>query len=206
VACSSPSADWADATRINTVASYGTFLATHPHDTRAREAITRIGLLQEEADWSRAQLASTIKGYESYLKLEPNGIHVPAARQNVMARQCADAWYKLQPNPRPMILKGFLDQCPSGPEADQARDQMHRMTAYRAALATERNERAAYHTRDRLFRRFKGELPEITVLAPDSDNRDYRVTSVPMSEQDVNKLCDTVTSKKQACWIVPAAG
>jgi hypothetical protein len=44
------------------------------------------------------------------------------------------------------------------------------------------------------------------VLAPDSDNRDYRVTSVPMSQQDANKLCDRVTSKKQACWIVPAAG
>jgi hypothetical protein len=105
-----------------------------------------------------------------------------------------------------MILKGFLDLCPSGPEADQARLEIQQMTAYRAAFATERNESAAHHARDRLSRRFKDELPEITVLAPDRDNRDYRVTSVPMSQQDANKLCDGMTSKKQACWIVPAAG
>jgi hypothetical protein len=205
-ACSSPSADWSDATQTNTIASYGTFLAKHPRDTHARDAGTRIAQLQDEADWNRAQLASSIKGYESYLKLEPNGIHVRTARQNIIARQCTDAWYKLQPDPRPMTLKGFLDQCPSGPEADQARVEIQRMTGYRAAFATERNQRSAHLARDRLVRHFKDELPEIIVLAPASDNHDYRVTTVPMSEQDANKLCDSVTSKKQACWIVPAAG
>jgi len=202
-ACSSPSSDWSDALKTNTIAGYGAFLAKHPHDARAKNARQRIAQLQDEADWGKAQVDSSIKGYQTYLRAEPKGLYVQTARQDIIARECSNAWYKLQPEPRPMTLKGFLDQCPSGPEADQARLEIRRMTSFRAAFAVARNQGSARRTRDRLVRRFK-DLPEIIVQVPGQDDRDYRVTSMPMSEQQANTLCDLVTSKKQACWIVPS--
>ena len=204
-ACGSPESDWADASRQNTLGAYRDFLKHYPTDSRAQEASQAILHIQDERAWEAAQVASNIDAFSTYLQKFPNGGHAQAAQENVLKREQSYAWSLLPSDKTPASLRGFLALYPSGPEADQARSELHALTAYRAEFATARRMQVADQRRHRVARRLKSELSELIILKPDTQDDRYRLTSTPMSERQVNRLCERAAEARQACWIVKAA-
>lgn len=202
-ACSSPSADWSEATTENAPAAYGSFLARFPNDAHVGDAERKIAELKDASDWKRAQVASSIGGYQQYLRAGPGGAHVQVARENVILRERADAWAALQSNMTTSALKTFLNSFSSGPEVDEARAKLQILTGYRAVVATAVDRRVAAHKRDRLAQRFDRTLDEVVVLPPDSQNPAYRVASSPMSEQQAKTICDSLARGGRECQVVP---
>jgi hypothetical protein len=46
----------------------------------------------------------------------------------------------------------------------------------------------------------------VLVLEPDANNRDYRIASAPMSEQDANAACASVKHAGKSCKVVQITG
>jgi outer membrane protein assembly factor BamD (BamD/ComL family) len=205
-ACGSAKYGWSQATTLNTIAAYQTFLSTYPNDPHTVDALSRIAKLQDEQAWTAAQVASTVQGYQQYLTAEPNGVHAQAAREEITTRERTAAWRTAQTNETAQSLQDFLAKYPSGPEADQARDKLKVIAGYRAELGTARSEQLADRERDALQKRFGKDLSQVVVLQPDAKNRGYRIESAPMSEQDATAACATVKRGGRSCKVIQVAG
>lgn len=98
-------ADWEQAARENTVASYQAYLDKHPAGPNASEARARIGAIQasaaDNAAWQQAEALNTVAAYEQYLTSFPQG------RYTMQAQAAIEA---LRPRPG----RTFQD-CPSCP-------------------------------------------------------------------------------------------
>ncbi len=204
-ACDSAKYGWSQASTLNTIAAYQTFLSKYPTDVHAADAKSRIAALQDEQAWSTAQVASTAEGYQQYLTAEPNGVHAQAARDEMVARERAAAWRTVQTNATAQSLQDFLQKYPSGPEADQARDKLKKIAGYRAELGIAHSQGLADRERDSLAKRFGKNLQQVVVLEPDANSRNYRITSAPMSEHDANAACASVKHAGRSCKVVQAA-
>jgi outer membrane protein assembly factor BamD (BamD/ComL family) len=205
-ACGSAKYGWSQATTLNTIAAYQTFLSKYPNDPHTVDALSQIAKLQDEQAWTTAQVASTVQGYRQYLAAEPNGEHAQAARDQITTRERAAAWRTAQTNETAQSLQEFLAKYPSGPEADRARDKLKVIAGYRAELGTAQSERLADRERDALQKRFGKDLSQVVVLQPDANNRGYRIESAPMSEQDANAACATVKQAGRTCKVVQVVG
>lgn len=205
-ACGSAQYEWSQANTINTLAAYQTFLSKYPNDPHAVEAQSRMAKLEDEQAWATAQVASSVQGYQQYLTAEPNGAHAPAARDEIATLERSGAWRAAQANPTAQSLQEFLQKYPSVPESDQARDELKAIAGYRAELGMAHTERLAARERDALVKRFGKELPQVVVLEPDASNRDYRITSAPMSEQDANAACAAVKRAGRICNVIEVTG
>ncbi|MGD0492286.1 MAG: hypothetical protein ABSC32_12110 [Steroidobacteraceae bacterium] len=198
--------EWSHASALDTIAAYQKFLSDYPNDPHSVDAQSRIAALRDEQAWTTAQIASTLQGYQQYLTAEPNGAHAQAARGEIVTRGRAAAWKAAQTNETAQSLQNFLSKYLSGSEADEARDRLKAITGYRAEFGTARSQRRADHERDALTKRFGKELRQVVVLVPNANDRDYRITSAPMSEQDARAACATLKHADRPCTVVQAAG
>jgi outer membrane protein assembly factor BamD (BamD/ComL family) len=197
--------EWSHASTLNTIAVYQTFLSKYPNDSHAVDAQSRIAKLRDEQAWTTAQIASSLQGYQQYLTAEPNGAHAQGAREEIVTREQAAAWQTAQTNETAQSLQGFLIKYPSGSDADEARDRLKAIAGYRAEFGAARSQRRADHERDALTKRFGKELRQVVVVEPDAKDRDYRITSSPMSEQDASAACETLKHAGRPCTVVQVA-
>jgi hypothetical protein len=200
-----PGYDWSHASALDTIAAYRTFLSKYPNDPHAVDAQTRIAKLQDERAWTTAQITSSVQGFQQYLTAEPNGAHVQVARDNVVARERDAAWQTAQTNVTAQSLRDFINKYPASSEADEAREKLQAIAGYRAELGTARSERRAERERDALEKRFGKDLRQVVILEPDAKDRDYRITSAPMSEQAANAACQALQHSGRSCTVVQAA-
>lgn len=198
--------EWSHASTLNSIAAYRKFLSKYPNDPHAVDAQGRIAKLRDERAWTTAQIASSIEGYQQYLRAEPDGAHARVARENVVTRERDAAWQAAQRNETALSLRAFIDRYPSSSEADEARDKLEVIAGYRAEFGIARSERRADRERDALTKRFGKDLRKVIVLEPDANDRDYRVTSAPMSEQDASAVCATLQHAGRSCTVVQVAG
>jgi outer membrane protein assembly factor BamD (BamD/ComL family) len=205
-ACGSVKYEWSQASTLNTIAAYQTFLSKYPGDAHAADAKSRIAALQDEQAWSTAQVASTDQGYLKYLTAEPDGVHAQAARDEIATRERVAAWRTAQTNETAQSLQEFLQKYPTGPEADHARAKLKVLAGFRAELGIARSERVADSERDALVKRFGKSFQQVDVLEPDANSREYRITSVPMSEQDANAACASVKHAGRSCKVIQSSG
>lgn len=197
---------WSHASNLNTLAAYQQFLSRYPNDPHAVAAHRRIAEIQDQQAWTRAQIASTVQGYQRYLQAEPTGSHAQEARDEIVTRDRAAAWQTAQGNETPQSLQAFLDKYPSGPEADQARNRLTAIAGYRAEFGTARSQRLADRERELLAKRFGKELRQVVVLKPDGKDHDYRITSVPMSEEAAGEACAPLQLEGRSCTVVQVTG
>ncbi len=196
--------EWSQANSINTVAAYQTFLSKYPNDVHAADAKGRIARLQDEQAWLTAQAAPTVESYQQYLTAEPNGEHVQAARDEIASRERSSAWHTAQTNETAQSMQEFMQKYPTGPEADRAREKLKVLAGYRTELGRAHSQRDADRERDVLAKRFAGNFREVVVLQPIANNRDYRIASPPMSEQDANTACASVKRAGRSCKVIQA--
>ena len=200
-----PRYDWSHASTLDTVAAYQAFLSKYPTDPRARDARARIAALLDERAWTTAQITSSVQGFQEYLAAEPNGAHVQVARDNITSRERDAAWQATQANVTAQSLRNFIDKYPSSSEADDARARLQTIAGYRAELGSVHSERLAHRERDALEKRFGTHLRHVVVLEPDAKDRDYRITSAPMSEQEASAACEILQHSGRPCTVVRAA-
>lgn len=206
VACGSAKYEWSQANSLNTIAAYQTFLSKYPNDVHATDAMRRIAELQDAQAWSTAQTASTVQGYQQYLSAEPNGAHLQAAQDEIASRERSAAWHSVETNETAQSLQEFLQKYPTGTEADRARDKLKTLAGYRAELGVAHSQQLADRERDALAKRFGKEFQQVLVLEPDANNRDYRIASAPMSEQDATAACASVKHAGRSCKVVQITG
>ena len=170
-----------------------------------KTAQTRIAALQDDAAWKTAQDGNSSESYQAYLQVEPNGAHAPAAHEAIIGIQRATAWKTAQSDGAAATLQAFLQTFPQGPEADQARQKLAAIQSnYRAELGRYRNERAAERKCSELQSRFSKVLVEIDVVPPDSSNKEFRVMSGLLDQQDANSTCTSLKRDHQPCEVVMA--
>ena len=194
--------EWSQANSANSIAGYEKFLSAYPRDSHAIDARNRIVRLQDEQAWTVAQIATNIQGYQQYLAAEPNGAHAQAARDEIMARERDAAWRTAQASDNVQSLQDFVNKYPSSSEAVEARDRLKVIAGYRAEFGSARSERLADRQRDLLAKRFGKALSKVTVIKPDADNQNYRITSAPMTEQDAATACETLQHAGRSCRVV----
>ena len=124
VACSSPAADWNEATSQGTAAAYQTFLAKYPNDPHSAEARQRVQTIQDGEAWITAQSTNSVDGYQQDIAAEPPGALVQQAHIQLTAIQRAAAWQDAKTANTAPALQDFLQKYPEGAEADQARTQL----------------------------------------------------------------------------------
>jgi len=113
VACGSAKYEWSQASSLNTIAAYQTFLSKYPNDVHAADAMRRIAELQDAQAWSTAQVASTVQGYQQYVSAEPNGAHLQAAQDEITSRERSAAWHSVEANETAQSLQEFLQKYPA---------------------------------------------------------------------------------------------
>ncbi len=197
--------EWSHAIALNTVAAYQKFLSEYPTDPHAVDAQSRIATLQDRRAWRTAQIASSVQGYRQYLTAEPNGAHVRAARDEIGTRERDADWQTVQTHVTAQSLRDFINKYPSSSEADEARDRLKAIAGYRAELGTAHSERLADRERKALAKHFGKDLRQVVILEPDANDRNYRITSAPMSEQAAAAACETVKHSGRSCTVVQAA-
>jgi outer membrane protein assembly factor BamD (BamD/ComL family) len=202
VACSSAESDWKKAEAANTAPAYQDFLTQHPNDSHAQEARDRLNKLEDDQAWSDAQKSNTLEAYQQYLQKEPAGAHVQDAHTQVSALERAAAWKTAQAANTESALQDFLKNYSEGPEVDQARAQLKQLESYRVQLATSRDEKTAEKSRQKLQTRFNNELHAVVVVPPTGSEKDYRVTSEPMTEEDAKSACTKLKKEHQHCEVV----
>jgi hypothetical protein len=206
LACSSSDADWQQASSVNTIAAYTSFLKQHPNGQHADEARTRIHSLQDDQAWQTAVAGNTEQSYQQYLSAAPNGAHAQDARDSVMKLQRAAAWKTAQADGSASALQAFLQKYPEGPEAEQAHAQLDALNnGYRVQLAAFRSQSGAQRDSARLKVRFQRVLHSVAVLPPMPPDKLYRVTSDPMSQADANSACAKLKKAHQACKVLKLA-
>jgi len=197
--------EWSHASNLNTVAAYQEFLYAYPDDPHAADAQARITKLQEQRAWTTAQIDSSIQGYQRYLRAEPEGVHAQVAREEIVTRERDDAWHIAQTNETALSLQNFISKYPNTSEADEARDRLKVIAGYRAVVGITDSERRAERERDVLTKRFGKDLRRVYVLEPDANDREYRITSAPMSERDAGAACDSLKRAGRYCTVVQIA-
>jgi hypothetical protein len=195
---------WSQASRANTIAAYEAFLSKEPGDPHAVEARSRIAKLRDEQAWTAAQIASSIQGYQQYLTTEPNGAHAPAAHDEITARERDAAWQTIQSHETAQSLQAFIDKYPTSAEASDARDRLEAIAGYRAELGTANKQSLADRERDELAKRFRKEVQNLVVMAPEGNNPLYRITSAPTSEQNATAICVALRRAGRSCSVVDA--
>ncbi|MGC2032302.1 MAG: hypothetical protein WA642_19955 [Steroidobacteraceae bacterium] len=198
--------EWSHASALNNIDAYQKFLSRYPNDPHAVDAQRRIAKLQDEQAWTTAQIASRVEGYQQYLKAEPNGAHAQVARDEILTRERDAAWRTAQTNETQQSLQDFINKYPSSSETDEARDRLKAIAGYRAVFGVARSQRLADRERDALTKRFPKDLRQVVVLEPDAKDRDYRITSAPMSEQDASAACQALKHSGRFCTVVQVAG
>ena len=136
---------------------------------------------------------------------EPNGAYVQVARDNIVARERDAAWQTAQTHVTAQLLREFITKYPSSAEADEAREKLQAIAGYRAELGSARSERLADRERDALAKGFRKYLRQLVILGPDAKDRDYRITSAPMSEQEANAACESLRHSGRFCAVVQVA-
>jgi hypothetical protein len=200
IACSSDTADWAKASRDNTVAGYQSFIAAHPSDQHASEARAKLDALQNDQAWAEAQRAGTSDSYQTYLQHWPNGFRATVAHDQ-LAR--AAEWKSAQRAGTTTAIQAFLLKYQYGPEADQAKSRLRELMGYRVRLARASTSTEAERKRSQLQSMLQQELAEITVIPPDSKDRTYQIVSAAMSEEAARTVCDKVKrTRRTACYVV----
>jgi len=91
-----------------------------------------------------------------------------------------------------------------GPEADEARQQLAAMTAYRVQLASAKTELQAKHRRAQLQSKF-GSLVHDMAVTPATSGSRYLVVSTPMSQPDANMTCAKLRHAHSECEVVPTS-
>jgi hypothetical protein len=200
-----PGYEWSHANTLNTVAAYQKFLSKYPTDRHVVDAQSRIATLQDERAWTTAQITSSIQGFQQYLTAEPNGAHVQVARDNIVSRERDADWQTAQANVTARSLRDFINKYPSSAEADEARAKLQAIAGYRVELGSARSQRIADRERDALAKRFGKSLRQVVILEPDAKDRDYRIASAPMSEQDASAACETLQHSGRSCTVILAA-
>jgi hypothetical protein len=207
LAACSPGWEWSHATSQNTISAYRQFLSKYPNDAHAADAHKRIAAFEDDKAWTQAQVISTVDGYHRYLTVEPNGAHAQVARENITSRERAYSWEVLEAGKEtPAALEDFLEKFPTGAEADLARGKLAMLVGYRADLGSFSSRRGAERERARLARRFKKALPQVVILQPGPRDSEFRITSLPMSEQQANGVCAHVASAGSYCEVIQSAG
>jgi outer membrane protein assembly factor BamD (BamD/ComL family) len=203
LACSSSDADWQQASSVNTIAAYTSFLKLHPNGQHADEARNRIHSLQDDQAWMAAVSTDTVESYQHYLSAVPNGAHAQDARDSIAKLQRAAGWKTAQADGSASALQAFLQKYPQGPESDEARAQLDNLhNSYRVQLAAFRSKSGAQRDSARLKVRFRKVLHAIVVLPPMPPDKLYRVDSDPMSQVDAHSACAKLKKAHQACKVV----
>jgi hypothetical protein len=202
-ACSSPEADWKKADAQGTVAAYQAFLTTHPNDSHAAQARTRIQSLEDQAAWTQAQNANSLEGFKQYLQTQPTGAHAADAQERMAGLERAAAWKVAQADGKMPALQEFLQKYPSGPEAELARTQLQQLSnGYRVELASSRSEKEAKKISARLQQRYGKLLHAVVVTAPVLPDTLNHVRSGPMSLEDAQSACADLKKARQHCEVV----
>jgi len=74
-----------------------------------------------------------------------------------------------------------------------------------AEFGTAHSQRLAGRERDALAKRFGKDLQKAVVLELDAIDRDYKITSAPMSEQAATAACETLKHWGRSCTVVQVA-
>lgn len=127
-------ADWTQAARDNTVASYQTYLDQHPTGVNAGEARSRIATMRasaaDTAAWNAAKAANQADAYQQYLTSFPQGAFVAQAMTAIEQL-------------RPSVGKIFsdCDACPSMTVLPSGNDTLGALDTDETARANEKPAR-----------------------------------------------------------------
>ena len=203
VACSSQEADWAKANGQGTVTAYHEFFKTHPDNTHAEVARSRILSVEDEQAWTAAQSANTPEAFQQYLQKETNGVHSVDARDRINAFERDAAWKLAEVVVAKPVLQDYLVRYPQRPEAEQAHIQLEKLDAeeYRVQLAAFREKSEADRVRARLQTRYGRLLHQVVVVSPSPSDKLNRVSSEPMSLDDAQSACATLKKARQNCEV-----
>lgn len=208
LACGSSEADWRKADAQGTVAAFQKFLADHPRDAHAPQARARIEALQDQQAWAQAQQGGTVESFQQYETGQKEGLHLAEARDRIADLQRAAAFKVAQSEATPTAYQDFLQKYPQGPEADQARAQLQKLTApppmstYRVQLGEFHSRKEAQRARARLEKRFAKVLHQVVVIPASAKSRLERVSSVPMSREAAQMACARLKKSHQHCKVV----
>lgn len=204
VACSSAESDWSKASTANTAAAYQDFLAKHPTGAHSQDAHDRLQKLADDKDWADAQQANTADGYQQYLQKEANGAHATDAHSQIDALERAAAWQTAHAANTEPALQDFLQKYTTGPEVDQAKAQLQKLQSegYRVQLGSFKDEKAAEKARDGLKAKFGSELNDVVIIPPAGSEKQQRVASAPMTEEDAKAACAKLKKAHQHCEVV----
>jgi hypothetical protein len=203
--CSSPAADWAEATAQGTAAAYQAFLNKYPNDPHAAEARQRIQTIQDGEAWITAQTANSVDSYQQYVAAEPHGANVQEAHNQITALQRAAAWQAAKDAGTGAALQSFLQTYPQGPEADQARAQLVRFN-YEVQLGTYSSSQQAEQARLRLQDHYGKDLQMLVVVPPSAKSKVYHVASADMTQEQAKAACATLRKSHQRCEVTKLNG
>ena len=205
LACSSPAADWAQATTEGTAEAYQAFLNKYPNGTHAADARQRIRQIQDGEAWITAETANSVDSYRQYIAAEPQGANVQAAHEQLAALQRAAAWQDTKNTGTESALRAFLQKYPQGPEAEQARAQLVRFD-YQVQLGTYSSSRRAEQARAQLQDNYGKELQAIIVVPPSAKSNAYHVVSADMTQAQAKAVCETLRKSRQRCEVTKLTG
>lgn len=203
--CSSPAADWNQATAQGTAAAYQAFLNKNPNDPHAADARQRIQTIQDGDTWITARTANSVDSYQQYIAAEPHGAYVQGARNQIMALQRPAAWQDAKNAGTASALQAFLQKYPQGPEADQARAQLAQFD-YEVQLGTYSSSQQAEQARARLQDHYGRDLQAIVVVPPSAENKVYQVVSADMTQERARAACATLRKSQQRCEVTKLNG
>ena len=201
-ACSSPNADWNQASAQNTVAAYQSFIQRHPGDPRVQQARNRIEALKDGQAWYAAKSAGTVEAYQQYLQQYPDGAHASDAQNGITTLKQSAAWQSAQSAGTAAAYQAFLQNYPNAPQAGQAQAEINKLAGYQALLGVYRSQAAAQTAARQLKARFAGILADVLVLPPEGKSRLSEVRSSQMSKRDAQAACLKVRRAHQRCTVV----
>jgi len=204
LACSSPEADWNQATAQGTAAAYQDFLNKYPNNAHAAEARQRIQTIQDGQAWINAQTANSLDSYQQYIAAEPQGANVQEAHNRIMAIQSAAAWQDTKNAGTASALQAFLQKYPQGPEADQARAQLAQFD-YQVQLGTYSSGQQADQARARLQDHYGKDLQAVVVVPPSGKSKVYHVASADMTQDQAKAACAMLRKSHQRCEVTKLA-
>ena len=110
-------------------------------------------------------------------------------------------WAAAAATDTPEALEGFLQKYPQGPEADQAKVRLARLSGYRVQLATFRSERQAEQTRDRLQGKY-GDVLGSVVIVPGATANVHVLRSASMGQGEANNACERLKKDHLTCEVI----
>ena len=142
-ACGSEQQEWNETTSRNTIAGYASFMNKHPDSAHAAEARTRIHALQDQqsAVTQSAGSGAAIAD-DQYLWQDPGQIDSADALDKMATAERKAAWDWAQSTDSAAAFEVFLQQYPSGTDADQARIKLTAFGVAEAAPSPRHRPRA----------------------------------------------------------------